>query len=310
MPSCDVLVASYNATRFGPALLDSLLAQTTQEFGLLVRDDGSNDSSLGLLRSYAKRFGGRMRILEGGLPTGSALGNFSILMQETEADYVMFADIDDVWLPNKVAHTLDLLRRTEAAAAPGAPVYVFTDVTPVNAELEPITQSYWAFKKIDPAVGRSLSHSLVCPVMLGCASGVNRALLTMANPVPTYVTGHDWWGQLVASAFGEVAFSPEQTMLYRLHGSNQSNQKRVGFRDYLRSRNRIAAVRHGMMRRREQAQALIDHFGDRLPADKQKLISDFVATGSQGFIRRRLTILRGGYLYADAPRNIAMLLGM
>jgi glycosyltransferase involved in cell wall biosynthesis len=310
MPTCDILLASYNATQFGPALLESLLAQTSQEFGLLVRDDGSGDGSLDLLRSYEERFGGRMRILEGGAPTGSALGNFSILMHETEADYVMFADIDDVWLPGKVAHTLDLLRRTEAAAAPGAPVYVFTDVTPVNAELEPITQSYWAFKKIDPAVGRSLRRSLVCPVMLGCASGVNRALLRLANPVPATVTGHDWWGQLVAAAFGEVAFSSEQTMLYRLHGSNQSNQKRVGFRDYLRGRNKVAAVRHGMMRRREQAQALIDHFGDRLPVDRRQLISEFVATGSQGPIRRRLTILRGGYLYADAPRNVAMLLGM
>jgi glycosyltransferase involved in cell wall biosynthesis len=310
MAACDILLASYNSARYGPALLESLLGQTDQSFRLLVRDDGSTDGSMDMLRAYQPRFEGRMEVIEDTTPTGSALGNFSILIDNADADYVLFADIDDVWLPTKVADTLSLLRNAELNAPPGTPIYAFTDVIPVDAALVPKGDSYWVMKKIDPAVGTRLNQSLVCPVMLGCASGVNRALINLGRPVPGIVTGHDWWLQLVAAAFGHVVYSPERTLLYRLHGANASAQMRVNFLDYLGGQNRIAKVRRGMLRRREQAQALSDHFGDQLPREASKAVAQFVATGRQGFLKRRLTILEGGFLYADMPRNLAMLIGM
>jgi hypothetical protein len=262
-----------------------------------------------MLLDYAPRFGGRMRLIEGGAPTGSAMGNFSILMRASQADYVLCADIDDVWLPTKVADTLALLQQAEQDLGPTTPVYVFTDVTPVNAHLEPLADSFWAFKKIDPAISQSLSQSLVCPAMLGCASGMNRALVKLASPVPASVTGHDWWAMLVALTFGAVRYSPARTMLYRIHGANQSDQKRVSVADYIRRKNPIRVVRHGMGRRRAQAQALIHRFDAELPPAEKRIISDFVGAGSEGFLSRRITLLKGGYLYPDWQRNLAMLIG-
>jgi glycosyltransferase involved in cell wall biosynthesis len=310
MPTCDILLAAYNGVRYGPALLDSLLAQTYEDFTLVVRDDGSTDATVQMLMDYAPRFGGRMRLIEGGAPTGSAMGNFSILMQASQADYVLCADIDDVWLPTKVADTLALLRGAEQEFGPTTPIYVFTDVTPVNARLEPLADSFWAFKKIDPAISQSLSQSLVCPAMLGCASGMNRALVRMASPVPPSVTGHDWWALLVALTFGAVRYSPARTMFYRLHGANQSDQKRVNVIDYLRRKNPVRFVRHGMGRRRAQAQALIDRFDRDIKPDERQVIASFVATADEGFVLRRLSLLKGGYLYPDWQRNLAMLIGV
>jgi glycosyltransferase involved in cell wall biosynthesis len=308
MPSCEVLLAAYNGARYGAALLDSLLAQTSQEFGLVVRDDGSQDGTPEMLAAYAPRFEGRMRLIAGGAPTGSAKGNFSILLQESTADYVLCADIDDVWQPDKVAATLRLLAEAEAQTRAGAPIFVFTDVTPVDEALNPLAASFWRFKKIDPQISKKLSQSLVCPAMLGCASGMNRALVDMITPIPEGVTGHDWWALLVAACFGVVAFSPERTMLYRLHGDNQSSQKRVNAFDYLRARGKIATVRHGMSRRREQAAELLHRFGSSLDPADHRTISQFIDTDRQGFLRKRLSLIGGNYLYPDLPRNVAMLL--
>lgn len=305
MPTCDILLAAYNGVPHGPALLDSLLSQTHHEYRLIVRDDGSTDATVEMLRDYAPKFGGRMQLIESGTPTGSAQGNFSRLLQETSADYVLFADIDDVWQPNKVAHTLDLLKKNDVN--PEIPLYAFTDVTPVDADLNPIMQSFWKFKRIDPEISQHLNQALVCPPMLGCASGINRALARIAAPVPPEATGHDWWALLIACALGRVVYSSEQTMLYRLHGGNASAQKEVSLLAYSKAGGRGAKVRRGMKRRTEQAQALLDTFGAAMPSDKRSLINRFVQLRSQNYLMRRYTLLRGSFFYPDLPRNLAML---
>ena len=186
---------------------------------------------------------------------------------------------------------------------------VFTDAIPVDGDLNPLSDSYWKFKKINPATSQSLNQSLVCIPVLGCASGMNRALVKMLTPVPEAVTGHDWWALLVAAALGKVAYISDRTMMYRLHGNNASVPQRVTIWDYFSRMHEIAHVRHGMKRRRLQAQALLERFGDRLPPARRRVVEDFIATGSQNFVQRRFSLLKGQYTYPDLPRNIAMFLG-
>jgi hypothetical protein len=98
--------------------------------------------------------------------------------------------------------------------------------------------------------------------------------------------------------------------MYRLHGGNLSDQKQVKLSDYALRKNKLDVVRHGMKRRMEQAGALIERYGDELDPIHRKIVSDFVAIGSQGFVQRRVTLLKGNYLYPDLPRNLAMLIGV
>ena len=88
-------------------------SKTTRDFNVLVRDDGSTDGSIEILESYKPRFDGRLNVITGA-PSGSATANFAILMRETKADYVLFADQDDVWKPVKVELTLRSLKEAEA----------------------------------------------------------------------------------------------------------------------------------------------------------------------------------------------------
>jgi hypothetical protein len=99
-------------------------------------------------------------------------------------------------------------------------------------------------------------------------------------------------------------------MLYRLHGDNASAQKRVSAVEYVRRKNPIGFVRHGMQRRIAQAQALIDRFDEELDPVKRQIIRDFISIGSQNFARRRFSLLRGHFLYPDVSRNLAMMIGV
>jgi glycosyltransferase involved in cell wall biosynthesis len=116
MSTCDVILAVWNGQDYLPAMLDSLLSQTTSEFNVLVRDDGSTDGSREILENYKQKFDGRLSVIAGE-PTRSATANFAILMRETKADYVLFADQDDVWRPEKVGLTLRSLKEAEQSMA-------------------------------------------------------------------------------------------------------------------------------------------------------------------------------------------------
>lgn len=301
---CDVILAVWNGARYLPAMLDSLLSQTTRDFNVLARDDGSRDGSLEILENYKPRFDGRLRVIAGE-PSGSATANFAILMRETKADYVLFADQDDVWKPQKVELSLRSLKEAEAKYGKSKPIYFATDITVVNEDLQVISASYWKWKRLRPSMMSSLSRSLICVPIQGMASGINRALLDLANPVAEKAISHDWWTQLIAAAMGKVICDPTSTALYRVHGGNASIPKQVGVVPYLKLGLDASFLRRGLGRRIEQANALADALGGRMPPDQMKIIRRFTKLQSQGFVQRRWTLVSGNYLYHDLLRSVA-----
>ncbi len=302
--SCDVILAVRNGERYLTAMLDSLLGQTTRDFNVLVRDDGSRDGSLEILENYKPRFDGRLSVITGE-PSGSATANFAILMRETKADYVLFADQDDVWKPEKVELTLRSLKEAEAKYGKSTPIYFATDIAVVNKDLELISASYWKWKRLKPSMMSRLSQSLICVPIQGMASGINRALLDLANPVAEKAISHDWWAQLIAAAMGKVICDPTATALYRVHGGNASVPKQVGVMPYLKLGLDASFLRRGLGRRIEQANALADALAGRMPPDKLKVIRRFTTLQSQGFVQRRWTLVSGNYLYHDLVRSVA-----
>ena len=304
MSTCDVILAVWNGQDYLPAMLDSLLSQTTSEFNVLVRDDGSTDGSREILENYKQKFDGRLSVIAGE-STRSATANFAILMRETKADYVLFADQDDVWRPEKVGLTLRSLKEAEAKYGRSTPIYFATDIEVANKDLELINPSYWKWKRLKASRMSKLSQSLICVSIQGMASGINRALLDLANPVSAKAISHDWWTQLIAAAMGKVICDPTTTALYRVHGGNASIPKPVGVLPYLKLGLDASFLRRGLGRRIEQADALADALAERMPPDKLKIIRRFTKLQSQGFLQRRWTLVSGNYLYHDLVRSVA-----
>ena len=55
MPKISVIVPIYNAENFLERCIDSLLAQTIEDFELILVNDGSTDNCLQILEEYAKK---------------------------------------------------------------------------------------------------------------------------------------------------------------------------------------------------------------------------------------------------------------
>lgn len=91
------VVPVYNAEKYLPECLDSLLAQDISDYEIVCVNDGSRDTSPEILRQYASKYG-NIRILDkenGGVTTARNAG-----LESARGDYIWFVDADDFLLPN------------------------------------------------------------------------------------------------------------------------------------------------------------------------------------------------------------------
>ena len=97
----SVIIPMYNAAEFIGECLDSLLAQTFQNFEVIVVDDCSTDNSVEIVEEYAPKFNGRLR-LEKTEKNSNTSGNVprNIGVRLAQGDYIQFLDADDMILTN------------------------------------------------------------------------------------------------------------------------------------------------------------------------------------------------------------------
>jgi hypothetical protein len=217
-----IVLGTYNGAPYLQAQIESILRQTVRGWTLLVRDDGSSDSTPDLLRQIGQS-DQRIEILSADHRHLGPVGNFSCLAQaalERGARYVMFADQDDLWFPEKVGHTLACLHTAEQQHGSARPLLVHTDLEVIDREGGRIHPSFMRFQGLRHEDRDPLRTLLVQNFVTGCTVVVNRALLSIALPFPGEAPMHDWWCALCAAACGRCEFLPRVTMGYRRHEAN------------------------------------------------------------------------------------------
>ncbi|MFD7991838.1 bifunctional glycosyltransferase/CDP-glycerol:glycerophosphate glycerophosphotransferase [Streptomyces mexicanus] len=117
-PRLSVIVPMYDVERYLPACLDSLAAQTFQDFEVLMIDDGSPDDSAAIAETYAQR-DDRFKLIRkenGGL---GAARNTGIAHMAPEAEFVTFVDSDDLIPPDAYRLMVGSLDETGSDFATG-----------------------------------------------------------------------------------------------------------------------------------------------------------------------------------------------
>ena len=94
MPLFSVIVPVYNAAAWVARCLDSLLAQTLRDIEVICIDDGSTDSSSGIIREYARRDTRLHLISQANCGTVAARKAGVGL---SSGEFILFVDPDD-WL--------------------------------------------------------------------------------------------------------------------------------------------------------------------------------------------------------------------
>ena len=191
----QILMSTYNGERYLAEQLDSIFRQTWPNIEVLVRDDGSKDATLEILKKYQEQHD-NLYVFPG--KNEGLTRSFLELIQKCDADYVAFSDQDDYWLENKIEVAVERLE-----ALDGPALYCSNQIL-VDQDLNRLPEG--EIPDAVPGFGNALIESMCT----GCTAVMNRALIDEVK------------GHLPKNAI----FDKGAYILYRQHGDNQLGSSR------------------------------------------------------------------------------------
>lgn len=305
----DILLAIYNGERYVCEQIASIFNQSYKKWQLIVRDDGSKDKSEIIIKEYAKKYPERVQHIIDVPNNLGAYQNFAKLLEHSDADYVMFSDQDDVWLPDKVEKSITLMKEMEKQYSRSMPLLVHTDLQVAQEDLTIVSKSFWEYQNVEPQKSLVLNRLLVRSVIRGCTVMINRSLANLAQSIPNDAIMHDHWISLIAAAFGKIGFIREPTMIYRLHEKNYSGGKPWSARyifDKIFTEAGRSDLRDYLSKTQRQAAAFARLFEKKLSRDSYNMINAYATLGDRGFLWKRWAIVKYGFLNVGIVRNIGM----
>ena len=255
-----ILLASYQGARFIGEQIDSIMAQTHENWVMVVCDDGSSDSTMRVVESYAAD--PRIVVLPKSGDDQGVTENFSRLLSwaidNLNPELYLFSDQDDVWCSDKLEKIVGTYQSLAPRSGGNEPVLLHSDLRVVDSTLAPIATSFYQYQGITTGNSVRLNELLVQNSVTGCAMAFNSVLARLACPIPKDAIWHDWWVGLLAACVGRICFIPDALVLYRQSGSNTLGAKRYRALDEFRlvvgrkhMRDRVVHLR--LCRRQAQA---------------------------------------------------------
>jgi len=103
----SIIVPVYNAENFLHRTVDSILAQTYENWELLLADDCSTDQSRDIMKSYTDE---RIHCFYCEKNSGPA-GARNLALRKASGQYIAFLDADDFWLPQKLEKQISFMKK-------------------------------------------------------------------------------------------------------------------------------------------------------------------------------------------------------
>ena len=295
MSFIDIILASYNGEAYIEEQIRSIQANTYYEHyvsRIIIVDDSSTDNTLSILKRLAYT-DNKIKLYPSSNVSLGCMGNFARGLYLSDAQYVMFCDQDDVWLPEKIEKTFNLLLSIESD---NRPALAFTDLRVVDHNLHTISDSYFDLKSIPKNWHHSFYNLIQQNVASGCTMMLNRVLVNRALPIPNSAYMHDWWVLLVAHQFGDVGFLNESTMLYRQHDSNVIGAKKESIlHQVFHIRKYWKNFSKSVYSSLAQAKAFEERFSSELTEDTRIALSDLAKVAEKG-LSHKLNMLLSGRL--------------
>lgn len=221
MKKVNILLSTYNGEKYIEEQLESLFDQEYENIRIIIRDDGSTDGTLNILRKYRENYPSKVEVHE-----AENVGwkkSFEWLINHAgEADYYSFCDQDDKWGRKKVLHAVEALEKIDDSI----PALYLSDFAWCDGELNIQKRNAAYLKK----------HSLEKFITLGDRNEFGftetfnkKALMGMKNK--KCLSGecpHDEVIYLYCLTKGEVLWGTKVDAKYRRYGGNASVQDLKG----------------------------------------------------------------------------------
>lgn len=294
----SVALCTYDGARFLREQLDSVARQTRLPYELVVCDDRSSDNTVEIVKAFSSSAPFPVRLYVNEENVGPTK-NFEKAIGLCEGDIIALSDQDDVWHPEKLERSEDVLLQTPRAGA------VFADADIVDDNLRPLGYQVWkalGFTQVQRgrfARGRALEILLRRNVVQGATLVFRASFKELILPIPVGWM-HDAWIAFLIAASAELAFVDEPLMKYRQHPRNVTGVAKEGFVEVVaRAKNTEARHFWNVFHQYESAYARLSTLVDAgydlhpgaLPLLQEKILHWQARAAMPSTFRQRLPVV-------------------
>lgn len=245
--SCLILLSSYNGEKYIEDQIQSIFDQKGVIVNILVRDDGSKDNTLPILKAISAQHPNALSIIEGN--NVGIHNSFAELIQLAPAgyDYYAFSDQDDIWDTDKIFSAIKVLTKFDVPFYCGCARLVDSVRTPLNITTSnPKTFKYYM----------STSHKVMTPGVQGCTMVLKNNFFAEIRGNYPREYGHDTWIPIIASYFYGCVYDEVPRMSYRQHDASWTGnrgkkftQLKVDIRYYFKGLSRYTHLAQDLLAR-------------------------------------------------------------
>lgn len=229
----EILLPVFNGEKYLREQIDSILFQTNQNWILKIRNDGSTDNSQVIIDEYITKFPKKIIEISSPKLNCGLISSLNYLLESaSEAEYIMFADQDDVWLPDKIEQTLIAISEIEKKD-PSIPVMICTDATCVDQNLNLMYKSFFESQKFLPNIVGDKYKMLAINEVQGCTIMINKYAYQKIFPLPTFMKIHDMWIGVICAHYGVAKYINYQTLYYRQHPNNTLGGRQISVKYFI-----------------------------------------------------------------------------
>jgi glycosyltransferase involved in cell wall biosynthesis len=221
MPKVTVVIPAYNAMKFLPETVESVLAQTFSDLELLIVNDGSSDN---ILQWATNITDDRVKLISQENQGVSAARNTGIM--QSNGEYLAFLDADDLWKSTKLEKQI---RRFEEYPEAGL-VYTWTNL--VDAFSKPIN------RVIASKLEGNVWEQIIVANMIGNGSSamIRRSCFETVGMFDSELSGaadRDMWIRIAVHY--PFAVVKEPLTLWRQHTNSMSKKHQEMIQDLRRT---------------------------------------------------------------------------
>jgi len=205
----SIAMTTYNGEKYIREQLDSILAQTENDFEVVICDDTSNDSTLSILKEYENK-DSRFRIYENEKNLGYR-ENFNKAVSLCKGDFIAFSDQDDIWLPNH----LQVLRENigENFVCAGRAQRFFEN----DALLNLFQPTNYQAEYLTSQIKRFIYQCYAFNLYQGASQMISKQAAEIYFPIEKNEYAHDWVSATNAIAENKFIYINEIITKWRKH---------------------------------------------------------------------------------------------
>lgn len=207
--SIDVIITTYNGSKYLPAQIDSILNQTYSNFKVIVINDCSEDNTFNILEFYKSKLGEKFTIINNTENIG-LVKSIEKGIQASNSDIIFLADQDDYWNENKMSEFVKLFGQKKAWL-------LYSNFEVVDEGLNKILDKKANIKQLNKFTHLKLLNGNAVP---GSTLAFKKELKSYILPFPEGLYIHDWWIVVNAYMFGSIYKSNKKLLKYRQHTNN------------------------------------------------------------------------------------------